>query len=91
MSFARFSILPAAFLVILAGCGNENPGIPVTLKDHRFTPAEIHVPANQPVLLSLANEDDAAEEFDIEIPDEEAEKISTVGDAVKYIDEKTTA
>lgn len=25
------------------------------------------------------------EEFDIEIPDEEAEKISTVGDAVKYI------
>ena len=25
------------------------------------------------------------EEFDIEIPDEEAEKINTVGDAVKYI------
>ncbi len=33
-------------------------------KDHRFTPAEIHVPANQPVLLSLTNEDDTAEEFD---------------------------
>ena len=29
------------------------------------------------------------EEFGIEIPDEEAEKIQTVGDAVKYIDEKT--
>jgi acyl carrier protein len=27
------------------------------------------------------------EEFDIEIPDEDAEKIATVGDAVKYIDE----
>ncbi len=27
------------------------------------------------------------EEFDLEIPDEEAEKISTVGDAVKYIEE----
>ncbi len=25
------------------------------------------------------------EEFDLEIPDEEAEKISTVGDAVQYI------
>ena len=25
------------------------------------------------------------EEFDLEIPDEEAEKISTVGDAVNYI------
>lgn len=28
------------------------------------------------------------EEFGIEIPDEDAEKIQTVGDAVKYIDEK---
>jgi acyl carrier protein len=31
------------------------------------------------------------EEFDIEIPDEDAEKITTVGDAVNYIDEKTKA
>jgi acyl carrier protein len=28
------------------------------------------------------------EEFGIEIPDEDAEKIATVGDAVKYIEEK---
>lgn len=28
------------------------------------------------------------EEFDIEIPDEDAEKISTVGDAVEYINER---
>lgn len=28
------------------------------------------------------------EEFDIEIPDEEAEKIATVGDAVAYIKER---
>lgn len=28
------------------------------------------------------------EEFGIEIPDEDAEKISTVGDAIKYIEEK---
>ena len=27
------------------------------------------------------------EEFDLEIPDEDAEKIATVGDAVKYIDD----
>jgi acyl carrier protein len=27
------------------------------------------------------------EEFDMEIPDEDAEKIKTVGDAVKYIEE----
>ncbi len=29
------------------------------------------------------------EEFGAEIPDEDAEKIQTVGDAVKYIEEKT--
>lgn len=29
-------------------------------------------------------------EFNIDIPDEEAEKIKTVGDAVKRIDESTT-
>jgi acyl carrier protein len=29
------------------------------------------------------------EEFSIEIPDEEAEKITSVGEAIKYIDEKT--
>lgn len=29
------------------------------------------------------------EEFGIEIPDEDAEKIQTVGDALKYIEEKS--
>lgn len=29
------------------------------------------------------------EEFDIEIPDEDSEKIQTVGQAVEYIDQKT--
>ena len=29
------------------------------------------------------------EAFDIEIPDEDAEKITTVGDAIKYIKENT--
>jgi len=29
------------------------------------------------------------EEFDIEIPDDDAEKIHTVQDAVNYVDEKT--
>jgi len=31
------------------------------------------------------------EEFGVEIPDEDAEKMTTVGDAVKYIEEKTAA
>lgn len=30
------------------------------------------------------------EKFSIEIPDEEAEKMRTVGDAIKYLEEKVT-
>lgn len=61
---ARIFALPAVFLVVLAGCGNDSAGIPVTLKDHRFTPAEIHVRANEPALITLSNQDTSAEEFD---------------------------
>lgn len=31
------------------------------------------------------------EEFDVEIPDEDAEKIQTVGQAVEYVDQKVGA
>lgn len=31
------------------------------------------------------------EQFDIEIPDEDAEKIQTIGDAIEYVKEKTKA
>ena len=37
--------------------------IDVTIKDHRFTPAEIHVPAGKPAVLNIKNEDSTAEEF----------------------------
>ena len=39
------------------------------------------------VVLIMALE----EEFNIEIPDEDAEKMKTVGDAIKYIEEKAAA
>jgi plastocyanin len=38
--------------------------IEVTIKDHRFTPSEIRVPAGKPVTLTIKNDDPAAEEFD---------------------------
>ena len=31
------------------------------------------------------------EEFNVEIPDEDAEKMKTVGDAIKYIEEKAVS
>ena len=38
--------------------------IPVTLKNHKFSPSVIKVKANQPSVIVLSNEDDTADEFD---------------------------
>jgi hypothetical protein len=35
-----------------------------TLKDHKFTPSEIKVPANQRVMITVVNDDATPEEFD---------------------------
>ena len=56
------------FLIGLCLCGPsiaDEPGqITVKLKDHRFEPAEIHVPSGKPIVLLVTNEDPTAEEFD---------------------------
>jgi uncharacterized cupredoxin-like copper-binding protein len=38
--------------------------IDVTLKDHRFTPSEIHVQSGKPTVLKIKNEDATADEFE---------------------------
>jgi len=42
----------------------DEGAIPLSLKDHKFTPVEIHVKANVANVLALTNADDTAEEFD---------------------------
>ncbi len=58
-----FTIVGAAVLCATFALGDEGPQT-LALKDHKFTPAIIHVKANEANLLSLANNDDTAEEFD---------------------------
>lgn len=59
-------VLPVAALVVLRtiSFGAAQTAIDVTIKDHRFTPAEIHVKAGQPAELNIKNQDPLAEEFD---------------------------
>ena len=47
----------------------------ITIKDHRFTPEELMIPANQKVKLIIQNDDPTAEEF--ESDDLHREKIVT--------------
>ena len=61
---------PAVLLLITCAylssttCARAQTAIDVTIKNHRFTPSEIHVPAGKPAVLNIKNEDATAEEFD---------------------------
>ena len=61
-------VLPVAFVLALAvgsaAVASGGPSVTVTLKNHRFTPAAISVPAGQRVQITLINQDPATEEFD---------------------------
>lgn len=49
-----------------AGMTPTNPSgqIELTLDEHEFDPAEIHVPAGKPIQILMKNEDGTPEEFD---------------------------
>ena len=50
--------------ILIASPAMADDAIPLKLKDHKFTPAEIHVKANVPNVIVMTNEDTTAEEFD---------------------------
>ena len=66
-------------LAVLMGLGMsglvmaESPTVEITIKDHKFSPSEVHIPANTRVKLVVSNEDATAEEFEGE--DFKAEKV----------------
>ena len=51
-------------LVMLVAASARADDCTITIKDHKFTPEEIKVPANQRVAITVINEDTTAEEFD---------------------------
>ena len=57
-------LLLAGLCVSSASFADDPAQIKVTLKDHRFEPAEIHVQTGKPTILIVTNEDDTADEFD---------------------------
>lgn len=53
-----------AILMNAAAAADEPLRIAVTLKNHVFSPAEIHVPTGKPTVLIVTNQDAGPEEFD---------------------------
>lgn len=54
--------LIGAFLAPLAQAADNE--VALTIKNHQFSPAEIKVPANQRIKLSIHNQDTTPEEFE---------------------------
>jgi plastocyanin len=56
------ALTAAAFLTGAAARAQES--LTTTIKDHKFTPAEIRVPAGKRITLEVVNDDSTAEEFE---------------------------
>ena len=54
----------AASFAALAGAASAQQAASVTIRNHRFEPAEVHVPANAEVTLTVRNLDATPEEFE---------------------------
>ena len=53
----------AAFLAMGAAAARADDYV-LTIKDHRFTPTEINIPANKRVQITVVNDDPTPEEFE---------------------------
>ena len=53
-----------AACLALAPAAVRAQDLTLTIKDHKFTPSEIKVPANKRVQLTVVNDDTTPEEFD---------------------------
>jgi hypothetical protein len=60
----KLATLVVLALVCATPAFADSPVASLTLKDHKFLPAEIHVRANQPNVITLTNGDESVEEFD---------------------------
>jgi len=60
----RVALAVALLCLAAPALADEPTQVELIIKDHRFTPAEIHVPAGKPTIITVRNQDETAEEFD---------------------------
>ena len=70
MTYMLRAALAAAFAVAAIGAARAEDlaTYSITLKNHRFAPAEIHVPSGKAFFVSVKNLDDTADEFEMHNP-----------------------
>jgi plastocyanin len=61
----RTALLPLAlFVAIGTAAAAQEPTYTLVIKDHRFQPTELEIPAGQKVALIVKNDDSTPEEFE---------------------------
>jgi hypothetical protein len=60
----RIFLCALALLVPLAAAAGDMPEFTLTIKNHRFAPTELTIPANTKVKLIVVNQDVTPEEFE---------------------------
>ena len=59
------AVLASLFFAYAGTVSADEPvAIAITIKDHKFDPAEVHAPAGKPIALSVKNLDAIAAEFE---------------------------
>jgi hypothetical protein len=64
MRLAVFLILAVLAVPRMAARAEEAYTATITIRDHRFEPSELHVPAGKRISLTVINTDPLSEEFD---------------------------
>ncbi len=59
-----FVLAGLAGLLVLGPVGARADDLTLTLKNHKFSPSELKVPANKRVMLTVVNDDPTPEEFE---------------------------
>ena len=62
--FTRFLVVAALAAAATVAHAAGEPEFTITLRDHRFTPSEVRIPAKVKVKLVVDNQDPSPEEFD---------------------------
>ena len=77
----RFAPLTLALILgMITGATAQEPAYTLVIKDHRFQPTEIEIPAGQKIALLVKNNDTTPEEFEsIEL---RREKVVAGGDQI---------
>jgi plastocyanin domain-containing protein len=59
-----FVLISTVAAIVLAPAALRAQDVTITIKNHQFTPAEVKVPANKRVQITVVNDDPTPEEFE---------------------------